>query len=203
MLPYSVEQRRGELSEKGVKTKDLIALCAEAKLTGSYKNKSKVELIELLVAHGKDEYNAYLKKQGISSKINYAALSNDGSNDESNFLIKPSSSKKDDSIDDNNESIFINGKEFIPYSAVPPVTLSSTLPVSLSSLDAVEVVDKVNKKKRKSNNIKKEIMTVDKKKKTNKNDDALEAQFKAIVAVQKEKNAEERARRNDEQGMKK
>ena len=91
-LPYSVEQRRGELSEKGVKTKDLIALCAEAKLTGSYKNKSKVELIELLVAHGKDEYNAYLKKQGLSSKINYAALSNDGSNDESNFLIKPSSS---------------------------------------------------------------------------------------------------------------
>ena len=167
MLPYSGEQRRGELSEKGVKTKDLIALCAEAKLTGSYKNKSKVELIELLVAHGKDEYNAYLKKQGISSKINYAALSSDGSNDESNFLIKPSASKKEDSVD-NNKSIFINGKEFIPYSApitlsVPPITLSVP-PVTLSSSsssDVVEVVDKVNKKKRKSNNIKREIMTAD------------------------------------------
>ncbi len=76
-MSYAEEQRRNELTKRELTASDLKALCAEAKLTGSYKNKSKVELIELLVAHGKDEHYACLKKNGMSSKINYDALNDE------------------------------------------------------------------------------------------------------------------------------
>ena len=225
-MSYAEEQRRHELTKKELTASDLKALCAEAKLTGSYKNKSKGELIELLVAHGKDEHYAYLRKNGISSKINYDAL-----NDETGALSSKEGNDNNINLNLNDDKvvesvIIINGKKFVPYSATN-TTIPATTIITGSSVKEEnnnnnnDVKRKKNEKKMKNvyksnnNKIKKRkaasqiqeegipsAAATTTNKKINKDPskkeaktDASEAEFKTLFAHQKERNAEERARR--------